>query len=63
MKKIVSCSFCEKGIGEVIKIIAGPNVYICDECVRICVRILFEELEKEFKHMRIKYKDYKYMWE
>src|SRR4029453_18636472 len=34
------CSFCTKGDKEVRKLIAGPGVYICDECVRICNEIL-----------------------
>jgi len=34
------CSFCNKSQRDVKKLIAGPNVYICDECVAICVDIL-----------------------
>jgi len=37
------CSFCGKGQDEVKKLIAGPDVYICDECVEICNSILLEE--------------------
>ncbi len=37
------CSFCGKGQDEVRKIIAGPGVYICDECVHLCTLILNEE--------------------
>lgn len=37
------CSFCNKGQRFVRKLIAGPNVQICDECVDICVGILGEE--------------------
>lgn len=36
------CSFCQKGQNEVARIIAGPKVYICDECVRLCHSILDE---------------------
>ena len=34
------CSFCGKGQPEVRKLIAGPTVYICDECVELCVDII-----------------------
>jgi ATP-dependent Clp protease ATP-binding subunit ClpX len=37
------CSFCNKSQHEVKKLIAGPKVYICDECVRICNDILAHE--------------------
>ena len=39
------CSFCEKTQDEVRKLVAGPGVYICDECVGLCNDILTEELE------------------
>ncbi|HYA31634.1 MAG TPA: ClpX C4-type zinc finger protein, partial [Thermodesulfovibrionales bacterium] len=32
----LKCSFCGKGQDEVRKLIAGPTVYICDECVELC---------------------------
>ncbi len=38
------CSFCEKSQDEVRKLIAGPGVYICDECIDLCNDILTEEL-------------------
>ena len=38
------CSFCAKSRRQVEKLIAGPNVYICDECVELCNEILEEEL-------------------
>ncbi|MCC6220016.1 MAG: ATP-dependent Clp protease ATP-binding subunit ClpX [Deltaproteobacteria bacterium] len=38
------CSFCEKTQDEVRKLVAGPSVYICDECVELCNDILCEEL-------------------
>ncbi|MFA7521808.1 MAG: ATP-dependent Clp protease ATP-binding subunit ClpX [Halothiobacillaceae bacterium] len=41
------CSFCGKSQDEVRKLIAGPNIYICDECVELCNDILREEVEKE----------------
>ena len=40
------CSFCGKSQSQVGKLIAGPGVYICDECVRLCSDILNEELIK-----------------
>lgn len=41
------CSFCGKGQDEVRKLIAGPTVYICDECVDLCNEIIAEELYSE----------------
>ncbi len=43
------CSFCNKPQREVKKLIAGPNVYICNECVDTCNEILVEDIEKEEK--------------
>ncbi|MDO5649955.1 MAG: ATP-dependent Clp protease ATP-binding subunit ClpX [Gallicola sp.] len=40
----VSCSFCGKSSDEVRKLIAGPGVYICDECVELCMDIIDEEI-------------------
>ncbi len=40
------CNFCGKNQKEVKKLIAGPNVYICDECVELCNHIVAEEAEK-----------------
>ncbi len=48
---LLKCSFCGKGQEEVKKLIAGPTVYICDECVGLCNEIIDEELhvlDKEF---------------
>jgi ATP-dependent Clp protease ATP-binding subunit ClpX len=48
------CSFCGKSQGEVKKLIAGPGVYICDECIELCNDIIAEEYEKdEAKHARV----------
>jgi len=41
------CSFCGKSQDEVKKLIAGPTVYICDECVGLCNEIIAEEYERE----------------
>jgi ATP-dependent Clp protease ATP-binding subunit ClpX len=46
------CSFCGKSQGEVKKLIAGPAVYICDECVALCNDIIAEEVEKEEAALR-----------
>lgn len=40
---VVRCSFCGKTQDQVKKLIAGPNVYICDECVALCNEIIAEE--------------------
>ncbi len=45
----VYCSFCGKSEDQVRKLIAGPQVYICDECVQLCNEILEEEFERESK--------------
>ncbi len=41
------CSFCGKAQNEVKKLVAGPDVYICDECIELCNEILIEDLENE----------------
>ena len=43
----LTCSFCSKGQDEVRKLVAGPMVYICDECIELCNDIVAEEYEKE----------------
>lgn len=43
----LKCSFCGKGQKEVKKLIAGPGVYICDECIDLCNDIIDEEKERE----------------
>ncbi len=45
--KILYCSFCGKSQHEVRKLIAGPSVFICDECVGLCNDIIREELEEK----------------
>lgn len=42
-RRRVRCSFCGKGQDEVAKLIAGPGVYICNECVNLCNTILSDE--------------------
>lgn len=46
-KKIPRCSFCNKTQEQVRKLIAGPNAFICDECIGICAEIITEEFEEE----------------
>ncbi len=43
----LSCSFCGKGQCEVRRLIAGPSVFICDECVELCNEIIAEERERD----------------
>ncbi len=50
-KNILYCSFCGKSQHEVKKLIAGPTVFICDECVELCMDIIKEENKDTFvKH-------------
>ena len=48
-EKNLHCSFCGKNQHEVKKLIAGPSVYICDECVELCDEIITEEKEQELQ--------------
>tara|TARA_B100000929_G_scaffold277732_1_gene253378 strand:- start:2553 stop:3830 length:1278 start_codon:yes stop_codon:yes gene_type:complete len=52
-KNILYCSFCGKSQHEVKKLIAGPTVFICDECVELCMDIIREEIKDNF----VKYQD------
>ena len=45
--KLLNCSFCGKSQHEVRKLIAGPSVFICDECVDLCNDIITEELQEK----------------
>ncbi len=45
-RKQLKCSFCGKYQDQVKRLIAGPNVYICDECVELCQEIIHEELKE-----------------
>jgi len=46
-KPPIACSFCGRPQGEARKIIAGPTVYICDQCVKLCNEIISEECSQE----------------
>jgi ATP-dependent Clp protease ATP-binding subunit ClpX len=41
---VIKCSFCGRGQDEVTKLVSGPSVYICNECIRLCNDILEEEM-------------------
>ena len=44
-EKTVRCSFCGKPRDQVRRLIAGPGVYICDECVLLCQEIVSDDVE------------------
>lgn len=44
------CSFCGKSQREAFRLVAGPGVYICNECVDLCNQIIAEELEQKRAH-------------
>jgi len=46
-KNALKCSFCGKSQDQVRRLIAGPGVYICDECIELCSKIIAEELEEK----------------
>jgi len=46
-EKLLYCSFCGKSQHEVRKLIAGPSVYVCDECVELCNEIIREEIDEQ----------------
>jgi ATP-dependent Clp protease ATP-binding subunit ClpX len=45
--KVFRCSFCGRSQGQVKKLVAGPGVYICDECIELCFDILEEESQEQ----------------
>ena len=51
-----SCNFCGKGQKEVLKLISGPQVYICNECIDLCNEILIEEEKKDAIYSKKKLK-------
>lgn len=48
--KLLYCSFCGKSQHEVRKLIAGPSVFVCDECVELCSDIIREEIQEQSSH-------------
>jgi ATP-dependent Clp protease ATP-binding subunit ClpX len=46
------CSFCGKSQDEVKKLIAGPSVYICDECIQLCNEIIAEDYGHDLETRR-----------
>ena len=55
-EKNIKCSFCGKAQREVERLIAGPGVYICDECIRVCANIIENDLyeDSEFDYLESK---------
>ena len=51
-EKLLYCSFCGKSQHEVKKLIAGPSVFICDECVDLCNDIIKEEIKGPAKELK-----------
>ena len=47
--KVLHCSFCGKSQNEVKKLIAGRGVYICDECIDVCINIVSNQSGKVFR--------------
>ena len=43
----VNCSFCAKSQFDVVRLVAGPGVYICNECVDLCNQIIAQELDRK----------------
>ncbi len=54
-EKNICCSFCNKPQEQATKLIAGPGVYICDECVSLCLSILEDELLKKDQDQKDKF--------
>src|SRR5690606_1160086 len=52
--KLLYCSFCGKSQHEVRKLIAGPSVFVCDECVELCNDIIREEMAEQAEHAHSK---------
>ena len=47
----LECNFCSKKRTEVVKLVAGAGVFICDECINLCHDIIKEELKKPLKEV------------
>ena len=48
-EKQLKCSFCGKSQDQVKRLVAGPGVYICDECIELCQEIIDEEFDEIFE--------------
>jgi hypothetical protein len=46
-REALSCSFCGKSHMDVVKLVAGPGVYICNECIALCNQIISEEMARK----------------
>lgn len=53
-KSGLHCSFCDKSQSDVNKLIAGPNVFICNECIELCVDIIKQEIQAKSKTLEPK---------
>lgn len=47
---VLHCSFCGKDQRDVVKLVAGPNVYICNECIKLCNEIIVDDEKREYSH-------------
>ncbi|XBC38086.1 MAG: ATP-dependent Clp protease ATP-binding subunit ClpX [Buchnera aphidicola (Floraphis choui)] len=54
-EKLLYCSFCGKNQKEIKKLIAGPSVYICDECIKLCNDIIYKEIKNTIPLENTKY--------
>lgn len=54
-EKLLYCSFCGKSQNEVRKLIAGPSVYVCDECVELCNDIIRRSYKKTVNSQVVTY--------
>jgi ATP-dependent protease Clp ATPase subunit len=52
----MDCNFCGKSQYDVALLVAGPNVYICDECIELCNKIIFEKTRRYCKELNKKEK-------
>lgn len=59
VKEVISCSFCGRSEEAVEKLISGPNVYICDKCVRLCSGILEKKKTSNYELKLLKPKEIK----
>ena len=48
-RKTIKCSFCGKSQEQVRRLVAGPGVYICDECIDLCSEIIEDEFDEEIE--------------